>query len=130
MYDLSIFVVVCQKMACGATLTLKRNCVDFEPMHCRPAKRQRCSLTNSPLTGHTSTAHTQPHKSAFSDAMPRLTNGINKSEAISALVLSWCVSHHSLDIIYLTDFTVSDRKDLWPIKYCLSGQNYGELYTK
>lgn len=61
-------------MACGATLTLKRSCVDFEPMHCRPAKRQRCSLTTSPLTGHTSTANTQAHKSAFADAVPRLTN--------------------------------------------------------
>lgn len=60
------------KMACGATLTLKRSCVDFEL--CRPAKRQRCSLTSSPLTGHTSTANTQIHKSVFADAVPRLTN--------------------------------------------------------
>jgi len=62
-------------MACGATLMLKRSCVDFDPMHYRPAKRQRCSLTNSPLTGHTSTATTQAHKSVFADAVPRLTNG-------------------------------------------------------
>lgn len=61
-------------MACGATLTLKRSCVDFEPMHCRPAKRQRCSLTSSPLSSHTSTSSTQVHKSAFADAVPCLTN--------------------------------------------------------
>ena len=62
-------------MACGATLTLKRSCVDFEPMHCRPAKRQRCSLANSSLTGHSSPVNTEAHKSAFADAVPRLTNG-------------------------------------------------------
>jgi len=62
-------------MACGATLTLKRNCVDFEPMHCRPAKRQCCSLISSSLVGHTSAVNTETHKSAFAGSMPRLSHG-------------------------------------------------------
>ena len=67
--------MIFQRMACGATLTLKRSCVDFEAMHCRPAKRQRCSLTNNSLVGPSSVVSTETHKSAFAGSVPRLTNG-------------------------------------------------------
>lgn len=91
-------------MACGATLTLKRSCVDFELMHCRPAKRQRCSLTTSPLVGHKLTANTQAHKSAFSDAVPRLTNGNSKSDAYSNFkLMSFPLPCRFID---LTNFTL------------------------
>jgi len=59
-------------MACGATLTLKRS-LEFDPLHSRIAKRQRCMATSvagqiSPIRQNT------PTPSPFVDVVPKLSN--------------------------------------------------------
>lgn len=57
-------------MACGATLTLKRS-LEFDPLHGRVAKRQRCMPTS--VTSQMSPVQQRSTASPFAEVVPKLS---------------------------------------------------------